>query len=57
MWLKDQIIDAIKNYDSEENRIRRYNMRMRVIQSYNWNNIAQLYENLYINEKVQHGDC
>ena len=32
-------------------------MRMRVIQSYNWNNIAQLYENLYINEKVQHGDC
>ena len=57
MWLKDQIIDAIKYYDSEENRIRRYNMRMRVIQSYNWNNIAQLYENLYINEKVQHGDC
>lgn len=55
-WLKNQIIDAIKNYDSEQYRVRREMMFNRVIKNYTWNNVAALYESLYINEKVQHND-
>ena len=56
IWLKDKIIDAIKNYNSEKYQIRRFLLQQKVIQNYTWDRVAQMYENLYMNEKVQKGN-
>ena len=55
-WLKEKIIDAIKNYDSKKYKERRFSMKQKVIQNYTWDRIAQMYENLFINEIVQKGN-
>lgn len=53
-WLKNKIIDGIKNYDSEENQIKRALKKNQVIKRYTWNNVANLYKSLCINEKLKH---
>ena len=55
-WLKEKIIDAIKNYDSDKYKERRFLMKQKVIQNYTWDRVAQMYENLFINEIVQKGN-
>jgi len=54
--LKNGIIDSLKNYDSKKHKEKRAKLKEYILQNYTWDRIAQMYENLYINEKLQKGN-